>query len=363
MFEKPIILSWTQHTLADLERIKQTYPIWKTVDIFERQLGEFFVITHPDVVGSEEYEQIKAVYVKKWLAGQEKHLAGAWVYFSWSGVLLHMLDESEYTTLRTNRNRNLITQEEQEVLRNSCVAFVGLSVGSNIAVSLSYSGIANTMKLADFDTLDTSNLNRVKAPLEQVGLQKAEMTARLIYESNPFADLVCFLDKITTKNLTDITSNPRPSLIFEIMDSFEIKIHLRRLARAEKIPVIMVTNLGDRVLLDVERYDLNPQTEFFNGRAGNVPDEMLAHPDISAEDKHAYAVALAGVEHIPARAQESVKEIGKSLIGRPQLMSTVTTASGLCVYLAKQILLGNSVSGSWLVDFDKIFRPGSPFFI
>jgi len=69
MFENPIILSWTQHTLADLERIKQTYPIWKTVDIFERQLGEFFVITHPDVVGSEEYEQIKAVYVKKWLAG------------------------------------------------------------------------------------------------------------------------------------------------------------------------------------------------------------------------------------------------------------------------------------------------------
>jgi hypothetical protein len=144
-------------------------------------------------------------------------------------------------------------------------------------------------------------------------------------------------------------------MLFEIIDSFEMKIHLRTLARQERIPLLMVTNLGDRVLIDVERYDVNPSTPYFNGRAGSVPDEILQHPDITSNDKHKYAVSLAGVEHIPERARKSVEEIGKTLCGRPQLASTVTVAAGYCAYLTRRILLGDQVSGSWLIDLDRIF--------
>jgi hypothetical protein len=91
---------------------------------------------------------------------------------------------------------------------------------------------------------------------------------------------------------------------------------------------------------------------------------MLEKPDVTAEQKHAYAVSLAGVQHIPERALASVEQIGKTLVGRPQLSSTVTVATGLCSYLARQIVLGNStLSGSWLIDFDTIFSDQSSWSI
>src|SRR3990167_10414315 len=38
---------------------------------------------------------------------------GRWVFFPWSNQLLHILDSEDFQELRTARNRNLITKEEQ----------------------------------------------------------------------------------------------------------------------------------------------------------------------------------------------------------------------------------------------------------
>jgi len=353
----PLILFEGHSTLQDLRQLKDSYPIWEELDIYEDQLRELFEISNPKLIGSGDYEKQCAVFIRKHTSNQENQLKGDWIYFPWSGRLVHMLGKEKYTLLRTNRNQNLITKEEQKKLLNFCVGIVGLSVGSNVAASLTYSGIANSIKLAEFDTLETTNLNRIRARVDQIGMRKIDITAQQLYEINPYAELSFFdqgIDKNTLARF--VLQDPKPKLIFEIIDSFEMKIHLRTLARQEGIPVIMVTNLGDRVLMDVERYDLDKNIEFFNGRAGKVPQDMLERPDITSEDKHRYAVQLAGVEHIPQRALDSVNEIGKTLVGRPQLAGTVTIASGLSTYLTRKIVLNEELhSNSWLVDFDQIF--------
>jgi hypothetical protein len=194
--------------------------------------------------------------------------------------------------------------------------------------------------------------------LGKVGATKLSIVAEQMYDVNPFVRIIPFSSGLTKEVLEKfVCGEPRPRVIFEIIDSFEMKIYLRQLARERGIPVIMVTNLGDRVLLDVERYDLDKNTPFFNGRAGRVPEDILANPDYTTEMKHKYAVDLAGVKNIPERALASVAEIGKTLVGRPQLSSTVTTASGLCAYLTKKIALGDRISGSWLINFDELFVP------
>src|SRR3989344_3527733 len=354
---QPIILVEEHDTPEDLKQLKESHPIWKESDIFGNQLRELFEITHPTLVGTQDYESQCVAFIQERTAGQDNRLRGSWIYFPWSGRLVHMLGKQEYTQLRTNRNRNLVTQEEQEKLLDFCVGIVGLSVGSNVAAVLSYSGIANTIKLAEFDTLETTNLNRIRARVDQIGMEKIEITAQQVYEINPYAELSFFSQGIDKNVLSQfVLQEPKPKLIFEIIDSFEMKIHLRSLARERGIPVIMVTNLGDRVLMDVERYDLDKNVEFFNGRAGRVPQDMLERPDITSEDKHRYAVELAGVKHIPQRALDSVQEIGKSLVGRPQLASTVTIASGFSAYLTRKIALGENLpSNSWLVDLDNVF--------
>ena len=366
MSAKPIILYESIHTPADLQELRSARRIWEERDVYENQLKEFFEITHPALCVVPEFAEKQRQYVTERAAGQEIVLRGNWIYFPWSGMLAHAVGEKEYFALKTNRNRNIITREEQQRLQNFRVGIVGLSVGSNVATTLAYSGIARTIKLAEFDTLETTNLNRIRARIDQIGMRKIDIVSQQLYEIDPYIHLAHLADGLTKDTLSSfVLEEPKPQLIFEIIDSFEMKIHLRELARAHRIPVIMVTNLGDRVLMDVERYDTNPDAVFFNGRAGMVPRDILARPDITAADKHRYAVELAGgTKHVPQRALDSVDEIGKTLVGRPQLASTVTASGSFGAYLTKKIALGEHIpSTSWLVDFDTVFSSQSPFVI
>src|SRR5579859_3741105 len=54
-----------------------------------------------------------------------------------------------HQALATVRNRNLITQEEQEVLRKTVVGFFGMSVGSHAALTWMMGSRADVMKIMD----------------------------------------------------------------------------------------------------------------------------------------------------------------------------------------------------------------------
>jgi hypothetical protein len=339
---KPIILSEKTKT-----RIRSR-AIFQRIDIYKRQCEELFEITNPALINNPSYKEILSRYISR------RKGKGVWIYFPWNGTLLHTVPENEYNLLRTNRNKNLITQQEQVILSDACIGFAGLSVGSSVATTLAYQGIGTSMKLAEFDVLSTTNLNRMRAIMKDVGKPKIDIVANALYDINPFLRLTFYPQGMTTRNLPSfIHSHPKPDLIFEIIDDFEMKIRLRLEARKAKIPVIMMANLGDSVLIDIERYDVNPKLPLFNGVIGNLPETILEHPD---EDKHKYAVAIVGKENVPKRALESVMEIGKTLVGRPQLGSTVTTAAGLAAYLARTILLKDNLpSGRYRITFSDLF--------
>ena len=361
---KPIILKEGVHTPKDLADLRSKERIWKECDVYADQLKEVFEIENPTLVKTPDFEKKFPQFLAERTSGQDKNLRGNWIYYPWSGLLVHSVDEDAYFALRTNRNKNIITKEEQEVLRKFRVGIIGLSVGSNVASALAYAGIAETIKLAEFDALETTNLNRIRARIDQVGVRKIDVVAEQVYEVNPYSSVSYFDEGITKEVLEDfVLSNPKPQLIFEIIDSFEMKIHLRSLARKHGIPVVMVTNLGDRLLMDVERYDLDPHTEYFNGRAGSIPADILKNPDITDADKHRYVVMLAGgAKYVPERAITSVRNIGKTLVGRPQLATTVAISGSISAYIAKRIALGRDLpSASWLIDFDAILSPTSQF--
>ena len=63
-----------------------------------------------------------------------------------------------------------------------------------------------------------------------------------------------------------------------------MKMKLRFEARKKKIPLIMLTNLQDSVLIDIERYDQEDNLPIFNGRIGDLEEKILSS-DISKEDE------------------------------------------------------------------------------
>ena len=351
--EKPTILIEGIYSRKDLARLKRK-EIWKVADIYVPQLNDLFEINNPPLSKeSKEYKRLKGEFLDKKL--KDRDLKGDWIYYPWNGILLHIVNEDDLLKLKTNRNKNLITEKEQKVLYDSCVGILGLSVGSGLAVGLSYQGIAKDLKLAEFDTLETTNLNRVSAGLHQIGMRKIDIAVQKIWEINPYANLH-FFDKGLTKNVLKnfIYKAPRPRVIFEIVDDFEMKVLVRIEAKKARIPVVAFANLGDSILADIDRYDLDGSLPLFNGLLGDFPEEILKMPD---EDKNKYAVKMVGIENVPTRALESVKEIGKTLVGRPQLSSTVIFSGALGTYVTRQIVLGNELkSGRYLIKFEEFFK-------
>ncbi|MBI2038014.1 MAG: ThiF family adenylyltransferase [Candidatus Magasanikbacteria bacterium] len=350
----PIILAEGSYNQADLDLLIKNNEIVKTVDIYAQQMTEYFEISNPALKGSTDLPAAAKKYVDENMS--KGKLFGSWIYYPWSRVLVHSVTQDKYFELRTNRNKNLIDAKEQEKLYNLNVGVLGLSIGSSMAIGLAYSAIAGQMKLADFDTLSTSNLNRLKAKMSDVGRKKIEIAAEQIFEINPYQNLELFENGVDKNSLDSfLAENPKPELIFEAIDDFEIKIRLRMAARNLGIPVIMLTNLGDSLLVDVERYDKDKTTPILNGMIEQSVVEEILSGRCSEADKNRFAVQVVGVENVPKRAMDSLKEIGLSLVGRPQLMSTVTIGGGLASFLARKIALGEDLpSGRKIIKWDEL---------
>lgn len=349
MSNKPIFIK-TSKDLQDFNRRKDKLIF---VDTFSRQLKEFFLVENPRLSITDKEEVYRGREFKDFLKKKEKDFV--LIYFPWSNRLIKCVKENDYFKLKTNRNRDLITEKEQKKLANFTIGVVGLSVGANMATALIHSGFSKKIKLSDFDDLDTTNLNRVRAKISEIGDPKIDIVSRQIFEINPFVKISSFNKGLNKKNLKNfLAGNPKPKLVFELIDDFEIKILLRKEARKYKVPVVMLTSLGDSVLIDIERYDTEPKTKLFNGKVNEkVLDKILAG-SLSEKEKHQCAIDIVDEKNLPLKVKSSISQIGKILAGRPQLMSTVTVASGLAVFLARKIALGDKIkSGRKLVKFEE----------
>jgi len=325
------------------------------VDALSRQIKELFMIENPRF-SIDRNSAFSSPEFKNFVKKKQKDFNH--IYFPWSNHIVKCVKEKDYFKLKTNRNRDLITKLEQKKLADFTVGIVGLSVGGNTATALIHNGFSKNIKLADFDKLDTTNLNRVRAKLSDIGVPKIDIIKRQIFDTNPYVKISSFPDGLNRKNLKKFfVGNPKPKLVFELIDDFEMKILLRKEAKKDKIPVIMLTSLGDSVLIDVERYDIEPKVKLFNGKVGDkVLDKILAG-NISEQEKHQYAIDIVDVKNLPAEVKSSIKQIGKTLAGRPQLMSTVTVASGFAVFLTRKIALREKVkSGRTLIKLDDFIK-------
>ncbi len=59
-------------------------------------------------------------------------------------------------------------------------------MGHAVAHMLATQGLCGTLRLADFNTLEVSNLNRVPATVFDLGVNKATVAARRIAELDPY---------------------------------------------------------------------------------------------------------------------------------------------------------------------------------
>ena len=196
-----------------------------------------------------------------------------WAYFPWRRSVVGILGPRGYRALRLDRNRNLITTDEQHVLGSLKIGVAGLSVGHAIAHTLAAEGLCGMIRLADFDHLELSNLNRVPATLFDIGVNKAVVAGRRLAELDPHLDVEVMPAGLTPEGLDEFLDGL--DVVVEECDSLAMKIMVRQAARALGIPVLMATS--DRGLIDVERFDLEPQRPIMHGLLGEVDPTRLSN--------------------------------------------------------------------------------------
>ncbi len=276
---------------------------------------------------------------------------GVWVYYPWSGRLVHTLDEEEFIELRTNRNLYKINAEEQEQLRQRKIAIAGLSVGQSIALTLVMERICGSIILADFDTLDLSNLNRIRTGIYNLELPKVVIAAREIAEIDPYIHVEILPEGITHNNLEHLLARQHVDILLDECDSMEMKIAMRQVARRYKVPVVMDTS--DRGQLDVERFDLEPDRPILHGRLDSLDMDNADWSDPQFRMK--VMLSILDFEKASARAQYSFMQIGKTISTWPQLASSVTLGGALAADACRRILLGQfTASGRFFVELEQL---------
>ena len=279
-----------------------------------------------------------------------------WAYYPWRRTVVAVPGPRSFRRLRLDRNRNMITLSEQQRLAGLRVGVVGLSVGHAIAHTLAAEGVCGQLRLADFDALELSNLNRVPATVFDIGVNKAVVAARRIAELDPYLPVEVMTAGLTQGSIGEFLEGL--DIVVEECDSLDIKVAVREAARARAIPVLMASS--DRGLIDVERYDLDPHRPILHGLLGDVSTADLA--GLSSSDKVPHVLRIVDAARLSDRGAASLVEVGRSLSTWPQVAGDIAVGAAAVTEAVRRIGLAEHLpSGRVRIDVPAAFeRLGEP---
>jgi hypothetical protein len=320
-------------------------------DTIDEQLTELIGAREPGRTRTDsEWESAKSEV----LGGSSVAEYGNWAWYPWSGRLVHVLPRNEFRLVRTDRNRDKITRDEQQTLLSARIAVVGLSVGNSAALTCAMEGVGGAYRLADFDRLGLSNLNRLRAGIHDLGVEKTVLCARQMFEIDPYLDIEIWRDGITEETLDGFLDGT--DVLVEECDTPWVKVAVREQAREHRVPVLMDTN--DRGMLDVERFDLEADRPLLHGRLAGVTSA-----DVTGLDRPgllALMLRMVDGSALTPAMTEAIGKIGHTLSSWPQLASGTTLGGALVTDAARRILLGKPVaSGRYYVDLDQLVGGGA----
>jgi len=156
-----------------------------------------------------------------------------------------MTQWSNFYGQMVDRNIGVISREEQDRLRNACIAVTGCGgMGGLSAEQVVRLGVGR-LKIADFDNFETHNLSRQHGSTSaNIGRAKAEVLSRYFREINPELELEVFDEGIKPENAERFLDDVE--IVIDGMDYSNLKntVALYRAARQKKLCIINPNAIG-----------------------------------------------------------------------------------------------------------------------
>lgn len=135
-----------------------------------------------------------------------------------------------------------------------------------------------------------------------------------------------------------------------------MKIKARLAARSKGIPVVMDTS--DRGMLDIERFDLEPERPIMHGMVSD--DQAKNMEQWTPKERLALVMDMVGAEDISSRLKASLLEVEETLTTWPQLASSVVLGGALATVAVRAILLSKKCSsGRQYLDVEQLLGIGA----
>ena len=170
--------------------------------------------------------------------------------------------------------------------------------------------------------------------VDNLGVLKVEMAARRMYEINPYMQIELFPEGLHPENIDRFFKGL--DVVVDELDNIAIKYLIREKAKQYKIPVLMGTDNGDNAVIDVERYDHDEPVTYFHGKMG----DDISYESLSKLDKFGIgkmATKCVGVENVTVKMQESLLQMGKTIVSWPQLGGAALINGTAIAYCIRKI--------------------------
>lgn len=283
---------------------------------------------------------------------------GVWAYYPRPCHLVRFSDPFWHRLALVIRNSMLLRDPEMRLawhelrarMEVAVVACAGCSVGGAILHAIARDIRPLHVKAADCKTFHLTNANRVTLGYDDFCRNKAIVIAEQLHRIDPFLAVSAYAEGVHEENLRDFLAGnpdrkePSASVLVEEIDDIEMKIRFREAARELGIPVVMATDIGSAVQLDVRRFDRSRNLPLI---FGITDEELYAVLDRFLNEKtreawYEFFIAVVGRGALIAEEFRRIilKEDQPLFGGAPQLGSTTMAAGGIAAEAIARLVLG-----------------------
>ncbi len=285
----------------------------------------------------------------------------------------HVVAVASSSKLLADPTNSLSWAQIRDLFENTTIAVAGCSVGSSVIHSAIMDMRPKNIKIADKSVYKMENINRVRLGYAEMVKSQAERTsvadlslknkarviAQQLYSIDPFLNVYIYDEGVDEKNIDSFLGEkdgmPKTDVVVEEVDDPRIKIFIRQEARKRGLPVVMVTDIGSAVQLDVLRYDKDKNLPLSYG----VSDEELIAKMEKVYDEAGsrkaffeFVDVLIGKDYRQGELNEIIEqrvEIPTSTI-IPQLGSTVAMAGAIAAECIARIKLGHDCPARAIIN-------------
>jgi len=254
-------------------------------------------------------------------------------------------------------------KEIRDIFEHTTVAVAGGSVGNNIMHGAVMDLRPRHVKIADKSLYKMENINRVRLNYwdivqsnknrlhasDTLLRNKAEVMASQLYAIDPYINVHIYNEGVHKGNINHFfgasKGEPQADIVIEEVDDPRVKLLIREEARKRKIPLIMASDMGSCVQLDILRYDKKQNLPLTYGMKDSqlyASMEAVYKNPSNREIFFQFVDDLIGTDY----RQDELKKIieGKTEIPTstiiPQLGSTAAVAGGLVAEIICRLRLG-----------------------